>query len=43
MDDFYNLIDKFEFLVLIVYVLVEFGFSDSYGVNLNVIIRGDYD
>lgn len=43
MDDFYNFIDKKEFLVLMVQVLVEFVFGDSYGVNFKVMINGDYD
>ncbi len=43
LDDFYNLIDKSEPLVLTIHALAEPGFSDSYGANLNATIRGDYD
>lgn len=43
LDDFYNLIDKDEPLVLTVDALAEPGFGESYGANLNATSRGDYD
>jgi beta-mannanase len=43
MDDFYNLIDKKEPLVLTVQALAEPAFGDSYGANLKATINGDYD
>jgi beta-mannanase len=43
LDDFYNLIDQSEPLVLTIHALAEPGLADSYGANLNATLRGDYD
>lgn len=43
MDDFYNLIDEDEPLILTVHALVQPQFDHTYGVNLKTTIRGKHD